>query len=152
MNNKNFTLWSWAQLGILFHSLVLCPSCQVKHKGVSKNNLLARITGTIRLWDWICQQSRKWHWVVTLAVASPYQGVKLGPGSDLGNQSWLWETTAKGGVSTLALKPTSRGNRSLKKRDQWFHKMVTCHHKVFLLILPYHYIPISPFWKSKAGV
>ena len=33
----------------------------------------------------------KWHWAVALAIASPYQGVKLGQGLGLGIQNWLWE-------------------------------------------------------------
>ena len=44
---------------------------------------------TTRSWVQICQESPKLHWVVTLTVAPLYQGVKLGPGSDLSNQSWL---------------------------------------------------------------
>ena len=37
-----------------------------------------------RSWEWISQPSQKWHWMVTLVVASPYQGVKL-------DQALAWE-------------------------------------------------------------
>ena len=35
----------------------------------------------------LCQSSQKRHWAFTPVVASPYQGVKLGPGLGLGIQS-----------------------------------------------------------------
>ena len=58
---------------------------------------------------------------VILAVASPYQGVKLGSGLGLGNQSWLWRSimlkqqSTGLGFKTLALKPMGGVNQSLKQ-------------------------------------
>ena len=96
---------------------------------VYKNELLWEILapgfGSVGLWaarSWvrICQPSQKWHWVVTLAVGSSYQSVKLVPGPDL---SWLWgslctsENTVQAMMDTRCfLKPMGRVNRNLKQR------------------------------------
>ena len=67
----------------------------------------------IRICLW---QFRKWHWAATLAVASPYQGVKLGPGPGLGVDSE--DHYVQGGVehgrwwNHLVLKPMGRVNLS----------------------------------------
>ena len=71
---------------------------------------------------------RKWHWAVTLAVVSPYQGVKLGPGPGLGIQSWLWgslftsESRAQVMMDPPWLETHGQSQIVWNREYQWLHK------------------------------
>ena len=75
------------------------------------------------------QSSRKWHWAATLAVASLYQGVKLGPGLGLGIQIWLWGSlhASKSRVWVMMgpswlWNPWAESTKARNREYQWFHK------------------------------
>ena len=84
----------------------------------------------------LCQSSQKWHWVVTPAIASPYQGIKLGPELVLGIQRWLWESLHASESRAYVMmdplwlwNPWAEATKIRNRVYQWLHKMVTCYRK-----------------------
>ena len=83
-----------------------------------------------------CGSSESDIWAVTLVVASPYQGVNLGPGPGMGIQSWLWGSLHASKSRAQAMKgspwlwnPWAQSTKVQNRECQWLHKMVTANLK-----------------------